>query len=226
MQRCSSGISECGRRPESVWIPIAARARAAPRASDARGGGGATARSRTGDLGNLFYPQEKRQPLHEPIAGRTHRPSLPQADQRNCGRCRLHDGRRFDESRVCLTSTSRASSGTIRRGCLATQAKWRACLDVSPTMRYIPPDLVRLKPFYRRLLYGVVALLFLTGAAWAYWNFFVPSPSDFELGLKALAMKMHGAAAMAILVLIGMLLTGHVRFAWRARRNRGNGSLF
>ena len=25
---------------------------------------------------------------------------------------------------------------------------------------------------------------------------------------------------------VGMLLTGHVRFAWRARRNRGNGSLF
>jgi len=39
-------------------------------------------------------------------------------------------------------------------------------------------------------------------------------------------MKIHGAAAMAILILVGMLLTGHVRFAWRARRNRGNGSLF
>ena len=39
-------------------------------------------------------------------------------------------------------------------------------------------------------------------------------------------MKIHGAASMAILVLVGMLLTGHVRFAWRARRNRGNGSLF
>ena len=39
-------------------------------------------------------------------------------------------------------------------------------------------------------------------------------------------MKIHGAAAMAILVLIGMLLSGHVRFAWRARRNRANGSMF
>jgi hypothetical protein len=39
-------------------------------------------------------------------------------------------------------------------------------------------------------------------------------------------MKVHGAAAMATLVLVGMLLTSHVRFAWRARRNRGNGSLF
>ncbi len=38
-------------------------------------------------------------------------------------------------------------------------------------------------------------------------------------------MKIHGAAAMAILVLVGVLLNGHVRFAWRARRNRGNGAL-
>ena len=39
-------------------------------------------------------------------------------------------------------------------------------------------------------------------------------------------MKIHGAAAMAILVLIGMLLTAHVRFAWRAQRNRPNGTMF
>ncbi|PYI70489.1 MAG: hypothetical protein DMF08_11305 [Verrucomicrobia bacterium] len=46
------------------------------------------------------------------------------------------------------------------------------------------------------------------------------------MGAKAWAMKIHAAAAVAILVLVGMLLTGHVRFAWRARRNRGNGSLY
>jgi hypothetical protein len=72
----------------------------------------------------------------------------------------------------------------------------------------------------------VVALLFFTGAAWAYWNDLVSLPGDFEMTAKAWAMKIHGAAAMAILVLVGMLLNGHVRFAWRARRNRGNGSLF
>ena len=93
-------------------------------------------------------------------------------------------------------------------------------------MRHVPQDLIRLKAFHRRLLYGVLALLFLTGAAWAYWNYLVASPADFEMSAKTLAMKVHGAAAMAILVLVGMLLTGHVRFAWRARRNRGNGSLF
>jgi hypothetical protein len=93
-------------------------------------------------------------------------------------------------------------------------------------VRRVPPDLIRLNPLHRRLLYGVFALLFFTGAAWAYWNDLVPSPADFEMSAKAWAMKIHGGAAMAILVLVGMLLTGHVRFAWRVRRNRTNGSLF
>jgi cyanate permease len=39
-------------------------------------------------------------------------------------------------------------------------------------------------------------------------------------------MKIHGAAAMVILLLIGTLLTAHVRFPWRAGRNRINGSIF
>ena len=92
-------------------------------------------------------------------------------------------------------------------------------------MRNVPRDLILLNPFHRHLLYGVLALLFFSGAAWAYWNDLVSSPGDFKMGAKAWAMKIHAAAAVAILVLVGMLLTGHVRFAWRARRNRGNGSL-
>jgi hypothetical protein len=92
-------------------------------------------------------------------------------------------------------------------------------------MRYSRPDPIRLKRFQRYFLYAVFALLFVSGTAWAYWNYLVPESRDFELSAKAWAMKIHGAAAMAILVLVGMLLTSHVRFAWGARRNRGNGSL-
>lgn len=93
-------------------------------------------------------------------------------------------------------------------------------------MRRIPSELIRLNPFHRRLLYGVLALLFLSGVTWAYWNYLVSLPGDFEMTAKTWAMKIHGAAAMVILVLVGMLLTGHVPFAWRARRNRSNGSVF
>src|SRR5215831_5206299 len=93
-------------------------------------------------------------------------------------------------------------------------------------MRYPRPDPIRLKRFQRWFLYAVLAVLFLTGTAWAYWNYLVPEARDFEMNAKTWAMKTHGAAAMAILVLVGMLLTSHVRIAWRVRRNRGNGSLF
>ena len=93
-------------------------------------------------------------------------------------------------------------------------------------MRHPRPDSIRLKHLQRYFLYAVVALLFFSGVAWTYWNYLTVSPSDFETSAKTWAMKLHGAAAMAILVLIGMLLNGHVRFAWRAARNRANGSVF
>ena len=93
-------------------------------------------------------------------------------------------------------------------------------------MRHLRPDSIRLKRLQRYFLYAVLALVFLSGVAWAYWNYLVASPGDFEMSAKAWAMKVHGAAAMAVLVLIGMLLNAHVRFAWRARRNRANGSVF
>ena len=83
-----------------------------------------------------------------------------------------------------------------------------------------------MKRLQRYFLYAVLALLFLSGVAWAYWNYLVSSPGDFETSAKAWTMKIHGAAAMVVLVLVGMLLSGHVRFAWRARRNRANGSVF
>jgi magnesium-transporting ATPase (P-type) len=98
-------------------------------------------------------------------------------------------------------------------------------MDVSFTMRHRRTDSIRLKRLQKYCLYAVLALLFLSGLAWAYWNY-LWSPGDFETGAKTWAMKIHGAAAMAVLVLIGMLLSAHVRFAWRARRNRANGSVF
>ena len=99
-------------------------------------------------------------------------------------------------------------------------------MDVSLIMRHPRPDSIRLKRLERYFLYAVLALIFLSGVAWAFWNYLAASPGDFETSAKAWAMKIHGAAAMAILVSVGMLLNEHVRLAWRARRNRANGSVF
>ena len=93
-------------------------------------------------------------------------------------------------------------------------------------MRPQRPDRIRLRRLQRYFLYIVLALVFLSGVAWAYWNYLAASPGDFEMSAKAWAMKIHGAAAMAVLILVGMLLNEHVRLAWRARRNRANGSVF
>jgi cytochrome bd-type quinol oxidase subunit 2 len=98
-------------------------------------------------------------------------------------------------------------------------------MDVSFTMRHRRTDSIRLKRLQKYSLYTVLGLLFLSGLAWAYWNYLC-SPGDLETTAKTWAMKIHGAAAMVVLVLIGMLLSAHVRFAWRARRNRANGSVF
>ena len=70
-------------------------------------------------------------------------------------------------------------------------------MDVSLTMRHPRPDSIRLKRLQRYFLYTVLALLFLSGVAWAYWNYLAASPGDFETSAKTWAMKIHGAAAMA-----------------------------
>ena len=88
------------------------------------------------------------------------------------------------------------------------------------------PDSIRFTRAHRRSLYAVLAVLFLSGAAWAWLNYFAVAPNDFRSASKSVAMKIHGGAAMAILVLIGTVLNGHVKFAWRAGRNRINGAIF
>jgi cation transport ATPase len=93
-------------------------------------------------------------------------------------------------------------------------------------MRHPRPESITLKPFHRYLLYAVLTLLFLSGVVWAYLNYLAPLPSESELAVKSWSMKAHGGAAMATLVLIGTVLTAHVRFAWRAGRNRTNGIVF
>jgi cation transport ATPase len=88
------------------------------------------------------------------------------------------------------------------------------------------PDSIQLKRLHRYLLYVVLLVLFFSGAAWAYVHYLSPRPEDLRNTLKAWALKIHGAAAMATLVLIGTVLTAHVKFAWSARRNRLNGIFF
>lgn len=77
----------------------------------------------------------------------------------------------------------------------------------------------RLATLQRRLLYATLAVLLASGVYWALIHY---------LGTRAwlnkpLLMKIHGAAAMAALVLIGGLLPAHVALGWTLRRNQSSG---
>ena len=39
-------------------------------------------------------------------------------------------------------------------------------------------------------------------------------------------LKIHGGAAMAFLVALGILIPTHIKRAWQVRRNRANGAFF
>ena len=59
-----------------------------------------------------------------------------------------------------------------------------------------------LAPLQKRILYGTISILWLTGAIWIY--ILETNP------LRPLWMKIHGAAAMAFLMVFGTLLMKHV----------------
>jgi hypothetical protein len=82
---------------------------------------------------------------------------------------------------------------------------------------------VRLEPFHRRLLYIAFGILWGSGALWVLIEWF----KDPELGaartvLQTFIMKIHGAAMLVFLAMLGTLFT-HVRRGWILRANRLSG---
>lgn len=87
---------------------------------------------------------------------------------------------------------------------------------------------IRLGSVHRAWLFGAFAAAFITGTAWwvlHHWfqvdGEFGPAPHPAERWL----IRLHGGAALLTLVLLGSLLTLHVKRAWLARRNRSSGSV-
>lgn len=72
----------------------------------------------------------------------------------------------------------------------------------------------------RRLLYWTLLVLLVSGVYWALIHYAGLTP---YLGEPVL-MKIHGAAAMAALIVIGGLLAFHVPAGWAERRSRRSGS--
>jgi hypothetical protein len=85
---------------------------------------------------------------------------------------------------------------------------------------------VRLSRRHQAWLHAAAGLLFATGAAWLVLHHFLQVPGEFgdePTPFEPWCLKLHGAAAMAFLVLLGTLVRGHVPGGWRSGRNRLSG---
>jgi len=85
---------------------------------------------------------------------------------------------------------------------------------------------MRLKSAFRFALYGIFALLFVSGAVWLLADQMKNNPeADTEMWQQASAfvLSLHGGAAMVTLMLLGALGPMHVQRAWRAKTNRVTG---
>ncbi len=85
---------------------------------------------------------------------------------------------------------------------------------------------LRLSFRQRSWLYGSFAVLLLSGVAWWVLNKWFPIETDVgpqPNPLQPWLLRLHGAAAMVALVVMGSLLPNHVRTGWRAHRNRFSG---
>jgi hypothetical protein len=77
-------------------------------------------------------------------------------------------------------------------------------------------------------LYAALVCLWVSGGAWA-WAGHLDEAGDGGgawSAVKPWLLKVHGFSAMGFVLLLGTLLPNHVRRAWRAHRNRGNGAIF
>ncbi len=82
-----------------------------------------------------------------------------------------------------------------------------------------------LTPLHKKMLYGISALLWSSGVVWLYFRYCPPMRCDFgpqSHPAQTLCLKLHGAAAMVFLVILGTLLY-HIPPGWRKKRQRPSG---
>ncbi len=81
---------------------------------------------------------------------------------------------------------------------------------------------MRLSGGQRLWVVWTAAFLFATGALWLVFHYFIRAQGEFGPGPHPLEhwwLRLHGAAAMLALVVVGSLLPIHVRRGWHQRRN-------
>ena len=89
------------------------------------------------------------------------------------------------------------------------------------------PDSIRLSRRHKFAFYTIVAVVFASGAVWTWLHHFARNENDFGSSpAETWTLTIHGLFAAASLLVVGSMLPLHVKFAWRAKRNRFNGIFF
>jgi uncharacterized membrane protein YesL len=85
---------------------------------------------------------------------------------------------------------------------------------------------LRLEPGLRFWNYAVFATLSATGVIWLVADL-LKTPEDDEVWqtLASNTLMLHGLCAMIALVLLGAMIPLHVRYSWRAGKNRISGAV-
>jgi len=87
---------------------------------------------------------------------------------------------------------------------------------------------MRLSHGHLRWVYASCALLFASGALWLLFHYFIHVHGELGDGphpLEAWWLRLHGAAAMLVLAVLGSLLPIHIRRGWHQRKNLLAGSV-
>jgi hypothetical protein len=85
---------------------------------------------------------------------------------------------------------------------------------------------VLLQPWQKKSLYLSIALLWLSGALWLYYNYFGQVQGAYgpqTHPAQPILLEIHGAVAMAFLIIFGTLLIQHVPAGWHQKRQRPSG---
>ena len=96
----------------------------------------------------------------------------------------------------------------------------RVSMATTPAARRT--DSIRLGRWHQGAVYGATAALAVSGIIWLVLHYFLAVPGEFGPQIHPLEpwmLRLHGAAAMAGLIIYGSLLPVHIRRAWSARRN-------
>lgn len=84
----------------------------------------------------------------------------------------------------------------------------------------------RLSKIHRHVLFWTIGTLLVTGTVWALLHYLPGAIGAGEDAARAAAvwvMKLHGAAAMLGLLMLGSLLPLHIKTGWQTRLNTKSG---